>query len=179
MLCEKCKKNNATSIFKQTINGKSTTLHLCSECASSILNTNLFSDFGINNFFGSGAGLFKGTDKRCAKCNTGLDEITKGIIGCDECYSTFADELFGTIEQMHGKSTHIGKRPKNILNSSLTYVEDNNSEIQKPKEENTKLDELAENKALLKKLIENEEFEKAAEIRDKIKELEGGGQKDD
>ena len=33
MLCEKCKKNNASFFFEENINGKKRSLALCSECA--------------------------------------------------------------------------------------------------------------------------------------------------
>ena len=32
-ICDECKKNNASVFYKQTINGKTTEMHLCEECA--------------------------------------------------------------------------------------------------------------------------------------------------
>ena len=36
MLCENCKKNVATTYFKQTVNGKTTEIFLCDECAAKL-----------------------------------------------------------------------------------------------------------------------------------------------
>ena len=34
MLCDRCKKNEATSYFRSTVNGVTTEEHLCSACAA-------------------------------------------------------------------------------------------------------------------------------------------------
>lgn len=43
MICDRCKKNNATTYIKTNINGKVTEKHLCSECAK-------FEDMGESNY---------------------------------------------------------------------------------------------------------------------------------
>lgn len=43
MICDRCKKNNATTYIKTNINGKVTEKHLCSECAK-------LEDMGESNY---------------------------------------------------------------------------------------------------------------------------------
>lgn len=42
MLCERCHKNQATAVLTQTLNGRTTTEHLCAECAYKNGFTGLF-----------------------------------------------------------------------------------------------------------------------------------------
>lgn len=48
MLCEKCGQREATSHFKQTINGKTTVYHVCAQCAEQMGLNNLFHGFHFN-----------------------------------------------------------------------------------------------------------------------------------
>ena len=85
MLCENCKKNVATTYFKQTVNGKTTEIFLCDECAAK-----LGLDSGIKSF---GLGLSsmlpelfsRETDiaeLRCPVCGTVYSSVGKdGMVG--------------------------------------------------------------------------------------------------
>ena len=48
MLCDKCKKNEATVHIKEFHNNKCTDLHLCQECASQHGPSDLLSGLGFN-----------------------------------------------------------------------------------------------------------------------------------
>ena len=39
MLCERCKKNNATVFYRESINGKERSLSLCEKCAEVVVDT--------------------------------------------------------------------------------------------------------------------------------------------
>ena len=165
MICEHCGKNEATTVLKQTINGESRTLHLCSGCANSMMFGNFFSDFGINSLFSKNMSQpSSGTRVRkvCDRCKTSLEEILEtGKIGCAHCYETFSQDLARSIEKIHGKSVHTGTVPK----SAKGTIKVKNL--------------LTEYKMELNRLIAQQEFEKAAELRDKIKQLEQGEEKHD
>jgi protein arginine kinase activator len=77
-----------------------------------------------------------------------------GRVGCGNCYAAFKNEMIPLVKRIHGGVQHTGKVPKRT--GGLLKVR---RDIDKLKEE-------------LKTSIDNEEYEKAAEIRDKIKELE-------
>ena len=151
MKCSRCNKNEATVFYKQNINGDIKEFALCSECASShehdiyapFVNLNLF---GVKNIPVS-------EKKRCNLCGSSFDDIRReGKVGCGKCYETFEKELRSTINSIHGTSLHEKRIPKEI------------------KEINDEIDSL---KKELKAAIENEEYERAAILRDKIKEKEG------
>jgi len=157
MLCEKCNQNLATSVLTKTINGSSTTTHICAECAFKYGYSNLFGNFSLNHFANEEQPIPKPQEKtkRCEKCNSSFDEIlVKGKIGCSECYAYFKSELTPTIENIHGKAYHVGKKPNRY------------NEINNP------VDLMEELKQRLDEAIKTQEFETAAVIRDEIKKID-------
>ncbi len=170
MLCQNCGKNEATTHIKQIINGDMAESHLCSDCASHLGYSDMFSGFGLNlsGLFGGLLGdmmpsISAGKSPRCPKCGTSFEEIVRnGKVGCADCYRTFYDKLLPSIQRIHGKIKHSGK----VTNSAPveSREETNEEKIEKLK--------IAMNEAVAK-----QEFENAAKIRDEIKALEGGESK--
>lgn len=155
MLCEHCGKNEATTVLKHTVNGESHTLHICGNCANSMLFHNFLNDFGMPGLFSKNQSSMTRVRKVCDHCGTSLEEIqSTGKIGCAHCYETFSGELAKSIEKVHGKSNHLGKVPK----SAKTTVKIKNM--------------LTEYRMELNRLIAEQEFEQAAVLRDKIRHLE-------
>lgn len=172
MLCEKCKKKEATVMYKESINGHKSSYALCADCAAEIgafdSTKKLISDpfENMNSLFGSLFGLapYKkstGVDvKRCNLCGASFSELAaEGMAGCPNCYSEFEDELSATIARIHGSSVHTGAAP-------AKYMEGR---------EKKKQIEAVEKE--LHDAVAAEEYEKAATLRDKLRELksdEGG-----
>lgn len=154
MFCDKCGKNHATTHIKTVVNGIVTEQNLCSECAAesgykgfggASISEMLSTMLGGNNFNLNGV--------KCSLCGTDFAEISKtGKVGCSECYKTFKKELLPYLRRIHGSVKHTGKVPN----------------IDVPKK-----DTIEELKVQLIHLIEEENYEEAAVVRDKIKELEG------
>ena len=172
MLCERCKKNNASFFYNETVNGKTTSFALCQECARELEKEGKisfshhahdpFSHFAdvddlFSGFFGSPKkAAVPANEKRCTLCASSFPEIVKnGKVGCAKCYEVFADELERTIRSIHGNVKHIPRATP------------------EQKEENEKKAKISELKNELKTAIEKEEFERAAALRDEIKKLEG------
>ena len=172
MLCERCKKNEATVFYKETINGKTRSCSLCSECASEaektgeIGKTHMDSFFsspasvGIDSLFGSLFGIPQyakksiGEVKKCSLCGSTFSDLVKnGKVGCPKCYDVFADELDATIREIHGTTSHNGAAPERFRHD---------------RELKQKIKKL-ENE--LKRVINEENYERAAEIRDELKGL--------
>ncbi|MFZ5753919.1 MAG: UvrB/UvrC motif-containing protein [Bacillota bacterium] len=163
MYCQKCEQRPATVHITHFINGKKQETHLCEICAQeeqiSIgipqIAFNTFNDF-LGSFFTQPAV----TDKKinveaCPACRTPYHKIAeRGRVGCSECYRHFSLQLDPLIKKVHGNNTHTGKIPKRMGESFRLKRE---------------LEELKEK---LKSAVEREEYEKAAGIRDRIKELE-------
>ena len=163
MLCEKCKKNQAIVHYTEIINGKKREVNLCNECASQEkeMNFNFDLPFSIKDIFSSLSYANKSDDfinakqVTCPKCNSSYKRFRDiGRLGCNECYLTFKDQLIPMIQKIHGSTEHIGKVPKKA-GAKLRI---------KNKIKNLRTE--------LNKAIQTEEFEKAAQIRDKIKSLE-------
>mgnify|MGYP000869329073 CR=1 FL=1 len=162
MLCQVCNKNNATVHYTKIINGEIEELHLCDECA---MNNN---EFGFNPTFSFHkllTGLIdsiqgepakeEADDIVCPSCGLSYLKFKQtGKFGCANCYDSFKTKLLPLFKGIHGHNEHIGKIPKRA-----------NQNIIKRKEIGKLRKELDE-------LVSKEAFEKAALVRDKIKELE-------
>jgi protein arginine kinase activator len=161
MLCQVCNKNNATVHYTKIINGEIEELHLCDKCA---MNNNEFEFDSTFSFHKLLTGLIDilqgGTVKEeddiiCSSCGLSYSKFKQtGKFGCPHCYDNFKTKLLPLFKGIHGHSEHIGKIPKRA-----------NKNIIKRKEIGKLRKELDE-------LVNKEAFEKAALVRDKIKQLE-------
>ena len=170
MLCQHCKKNEATTHVKTVINGEYAEYRLCSECARELGYSGMFPDFttdfgGMLSSFLSAALPARSGVTRCNTCGSTLGDIKKtGKVGCADCYELFFSDLMPTIRSIHGNTEHIGKRP--VIEYTV-----NHEDTPEKKDDNKKTLESLRDE--LKKAIEDENFEKAAKLRDEIKKMEG------
>jgi protein arginine kinase activator len=163
MQCDICKKNEAVVHYAEVINGEIRKLNICEVCAKE-------KGFGMEVSFSMGdmlSGIIKDvkeidkpvvSEEACGQCGMTYEEFKKtGRLGCDGCYVSFEKKLIPVLDTIHKNTRHKGKAP-------LAY-----------KEKFVKIDKIRELNKQLKEAVEEEEFEKAAVIRDRIKEL---GEKD-
>ena len=154
MLCEKCGKNNATVLYTQIINGKKSSINICSKCAS---GESLFENFGSLLSFGGR----NESAAACPLCKMTLAEFTrKGRMGCGKCYDTFRAQAKSMLQKIHGTPVHTAVSEKT--------VQEPKAEVQK--KEKSEIDILKEK---LQEAISAEKYEEAAKIRDEIREKEG------
>jgi protein arginine kinase activator len=154
MKCESCHKAEATVQVKQVADGMVKEVFLCAECAenSGLKSPAAMADFlfGMSSAMG-GAKPAQDEKRRCPECDMSGSEFNKNNrLGCESCYETFAIELLPMIDEMHRAVKHIGKVPAQ---------ESFRAEIETLK-------------ADLIKAVKCQDFESAAVIRDRIKELE-------
>lgn len=169
MKCQKCGAENANTHVKTIVNGEFREYDLCSECAHKMGYTNMFSE--MENDFSSLLGSFFGNvlpartqATRCEFCGSTYAEIAKtGHVGCAHCYELFADRLYPSIRRIHGNTAHCGKNSK----TAAAAVK-----AEKPAEQ-TKEDRLRQLKNELDAAVKEQNFERAAELRDTIREMEG------
>lgn len=165
MICQECGMKPASLHFTKIINGEKTEFHLCESCAREkgelIPGTpngfsihNLLS--GLLNFEAPSTGTgSKPQTLRCEECGLTYSQFSKlGRFGCSSCYNYFSDRLDPLFKRVHGNTTHAGKVPKRS-GGLIQYKRD--------------IDQL---KKEMTGKIEKEEFEQAAKIRDRIRELE-------
>jgi len=99
----------------------------------------------------------------CPGCAmTHLKFQTTGRLGCSRCYDTFAKELRPLLGRMHGSTRHRGRVP-----SREGEVYEQASRIRRLNEE-------------LERAVGAEDYERAAELRDRLADLQlsAGGSKD-
>lgn len=157
MLCNECGKNKATVHVTKIINGKKTETHLCEECARKHSSFN--PNYTMESFF---SGLLNDTFKtenpqetKCPACGMTYKQFTNvGKFGCSECYNSFKDEIMPVIKSIQGYDIHNGKIPKKA-NGNLRLSR-----------------EIKVLKGQLNEVISKEEYEKAAELRDRIRDIE-------
>lgn len=170
MLCQKCNHNNATVHFEQNINGKVTKLDLCSDCAKDInMGFDMSHITGLNNMFGNFWGDLGGfihsspfeiDSKNCSFCGTRLLDLAESsFLGCPHCYDDFDSNIEQRLKNYQRGTRHNGKRP-NRLGMKKSETAEN-----KPVSEEAKL------RAELEAAVKAENYELAAKLRDKIKEL--------
>ena len=146
MLCQHCKKNEATTHVKTMVNGKYAEYRLCPECAHELGYDSMFTDFSadfgglLSSFFSNALPAISGAT-HCDTCGSTLNDIKRtGKVGCADCYDTFF-----SVNEEENKS-------------------DNDASSE---------DKIGSLRAELKEAIEKENFERAAQLRDEIKGLEG------
>lgn len=169
MLCQKCSKNEATTHIKRVVNGEATESHLCSSCAQALGYDSIFGGFDLSipnifsSFFGDSLLSLGGVKtERCEKCGSSFDDIVRsGMVGCADCYEKFYDKLLPSIQRIHGKTKHAGKKPPVSKKAQATAPEKTKEEIILEKEQE------------MKAAVEAQEFEKAAVLRDELKTLKG------
>jgi len=164
MKCDVCKARESTVHLTEVVNDKITKLHLCEHCAKS-KSKEMQSHFGLTDLlsglmdFGPSIDESKlqttDLDVSCDICGmTYLDFQKTGRLGCGECYKKFSKNLSELLKTIHGSDRHIGKTP---------FVRKKSA---KEQEDITRL------KKELNELVHTEEFEKAAVLRDRIKDIE-------
>ncbi|MDA7822956.1 UvrB/UvrC motif-containing protein [Opitutales bacterium] len=91
----------------------------------------------------------------CESCGTTHQEFKKGgRLGCEACYHVFRPVLEPLLDGMHAGIKHLGKVPSRSVKKKS--AEENEGILQKE----------------LKKAVEEENYEKAAELRDRLKKLQ-------
>ena len=164
MLCQDCKKREAQVHLTQIINNEKIALSLCKECASargfhSPLENIPFPLAEILAGLAQAAGPSGKAEPMpsivCPNCHLTFEEFTRqGRFGCGECYRAFRPKLESIMRKIHGASLHRGRNPE------YAHLDD---QAALPIKEEARLE------AELAKAIAAEDFERAAELRDKLR----------
>lgn len=176
MLCQKCHKKTASVFISSIINGQETRIYLCDDCVKDypLFNFNFQNPFSIKDVMDKFKidedpsidqekdsllpvdNDSKEEDVICPNCYSTYNEYKQTVkLGCSRCYEAFEEKLKPVLKNIYGHEEYIGKIPKK--DNSHIYI---SKEIRILRED-------------LNRAVEQEEYEKAADIRDKIKELEG------
>jgi protein arginine kinase activator len=153
MKCQVCQQAEAVVHLKQAVNGAVREMHLCQGCAAKN-GLEVQAPMGI-------ADLLFGLEiqrpptpappqEACKVCGQKRSDFQKhSRLGCTACYDVFSEDLAPMLADMQKSSSHVGKMPaKAKIGVRLVEME-----------------------ADLKRAVETEDFERAAELRDRIKTI--------
>jgi protein arginine kinase activator len=159
--CDKCDKP-ATIHLTEIVNGQKIEKHLCEDCAESegitikanIPISQLLEDFVLQT-------VSEGEDSssatlKCDVCGMTFAEFRdKGQLGCPNDYEAFSEQLLPMIARAQdGHTQHVGKTPRRA------------GEAQEKQMTILRL------RSQLKQAITAEQYERAAQLRDEIKQLD-------
>jgi protein arginine kinase activator len=164
MQCQACHKNEATIHLTEITDGVRTEMHLCEHCAqeegiavksqiplNELLSSLLAAQPEENELFGD-------SDQKhsCPHCGFTLDQFRKkAALGCPYDYEVFEKSLLALIEKAHdGKTSHCGKIPSKTPSDTKKQIL------------------LMTLRQQLETAVKNEDYELAAELRDKINQVE-------
>lgn len=181
MLCERCKIREANIQYTEVINGVKTEHNFCAQCAkeldfgqySAIFDGELPLGKLLSGLLGAGA-VTQRQDRFqqivCPTCGTSYGEFVKNSsFGCSDCYGVFDVLIHDNIKQLQGSSYHKGKKP--VYQTSQLPEDMMKSDMTVP---DTEEDQIRVWDIKLKQALKQEEYELAAEYRDKIRELKEG-----
>ncbi len=164
MLCDNCKKNQSTIRYTEIRGGASHTRNLCEDCARSAGFADPL-ERTVLSLGGAVSDAIRCLRERaqeqpagqCPACGCAVADFRRtGRLGCPECYRAFATILGPMLVKVHGAGRHLGK-PAAPARSGAALLDGRRCQALR-----RRLDEA----------VEREEFELAARLRDKLRELE-------
>ena len=161
--CEICGSEDAVVHLTQIENDQMTTSHLCQRCAAAkgVESSEESINLPLTGFLAQ-LGDEPSTQQpaeslgSCSFCGLTFNDFREaGRLGCPHCYTTFEGYLRGLLRRVHGSTQHVGK----------VYLPPDPaaSDVEK---------QLEVLRHKLQRAVDSEDFERAAEIRDKIRTME-------
>ena len=159
MKCQKCTKAATLHITEVVSDEQFEELHLCEECANKYLYEPQHK--GGPGKGGEGEGVQEADEasalnqRECPQCGIKFVEFrNSGRLGCPHDYQEFRQELIPLLENIHGETRHCGKKPRRLPQNKQTQSE------------------LMQLRNRLKQAVTKEDYEEAARLRDRIRQLE-------
>jgi protein arginine kinase activator len=157
MKCQRCPKQATYHITEVLGEDRFEELHLCEECAKK----HLYEPAPAGKTSAAGKAAVVEDDpadvgsKQCEACGTKFVEFRNtGRLGCPHDYDAFGEELLPLLENIHGDVRHAGKSPRRLPKTKAAQSE------------------LAQLRRQLQTAVTKEQYEEAARLRDRIKQLE-------
>lgn len=158
MQCDVCQSKEATVFLTQIVEGKMQKVNLCESCSKE-KGVNDPTGFALADLL-MGLGAAQEIDKnpgslKCPVCGfTQADFKKTGRLGCSACYGIFSEGLSSLLKNMHKGTEHTGKAP---------------AAFRKTRHHGEKMKSL---QASLNQAVAAEEYERAADLRDQIRQIE-------
>jgi len=163
MVCQRCKKKDATVHLTEIVpeSGEKVEKHYCDDCAEEEGVTMKPYAVPLNellsSFVAASSGIQELAELKCDQCGMGFVEFRQhGLLGCPNDYEVFEKPLQMLIERAHeGADHHVGKKPNQSSQAAERQIE------------------LSRLRRDLDAAVQREDYETAAELRDKIKTVQG------
>ena len=166
MKCSNCGEREGVVSLTQIVEGDVRTVSLCAKCAEEKgIETGVgVAETPLGGFLAAlqesadpDAPLTAALEARCGGCGATLRDFREtGRVGCAECYHSFDAPLRELLRRLHGSTHHTGKRYTGVEALPVLAPPANLRELR---------DQLG-------RAIEAEQFELAAELRDRLRENE-------
>jgi protein arginine kinase activator len=163
-LCERCKKAQATfHLTSIQPDGQKLERHLCDHCATEEGHLQIQKPtVNVNDLLEGFVGVAKDrggpkSDAVCDECGLSYVEFrNQGLLGCAHDYDAFGKALAQLIERAQdGGAHHVGKTPRDLGTPRVTQVD------------------MRRLRRQLQEALAAEDYERAADLRDRIRALEG------
>jgi len=160
MLCDSCHERDAVVELTTIQNNAVHQLHLCERCAAERgVETTVTPKHPLGEFLHDAQQQLatpNGEGLRCSFCQTSMADFrATGRWGCARCYTNFEAGIRELLRRVHGNHRHVGRSYHPPMSESM--------------EQSAVLGEL---KDRLRRAIESEQFELAANLRDRIRVME-------
>jgi protein arginine kinase activator len=155
MKCENCGKNEVTFVYQSNINGKVTEKHLCADCAEKLGYTQRIAAHSqrmMQNFFGDSFGSF-----------------------LDDFFTPMPSLMGGMCRMLEDPFDDFFTEMPALGAGTVQQQEEQKKEDLVGQEEQSRFARMRQMNALkmeMKKAVRQENFERAAQLRDQIHQLE-------
>ncbi len=170
MICDACKEQEATIEFTAVVGDEKKTMHLCPQCSKKesekqaesptpkVEPSPVASIKKVNVVIGQLTASEAQKDP-CPGCGMTYEEFRKiGRLGCSQCYDAFGRSLRRLLKRIHGSDAHVGRGPRPLEDKARAPAT-------APEETSQDLGDLRQ---ALDAAVDAEEYERAAELRDRI-----------
>lgn len=160
MVCESCKERDAVVQHIQVTPTGVKNVHLCDKCANEkgVETTISMQQHPLGDLVQAVQQASNATADAlsCSFCGyTQRDFRMTGRLGCAHCYEALENSLRALLRQLHGNSKHVGVR----YTAPLVRMEES-------------VDSIHDLEDRLRRAVQAEQFELAAELRDRIRVIE-------
>lgn len=163
--CQTCQEREAVVHLTQVVGDQVTTIHLCGKCAAErgIATDSEAVATPLGSFLAALAPTPAVTGEApavCPDCGATLADIrASGRLGCATCWTVFAGPLRDLVRRLHGATRHVGEPYQDPADADAGAG-------RRLAHERIRLREA------LREAVEAEAFEQAAELRDRLRDLE-------
>jgi protein arginine kinase activator len=162
LICQRCKKQQATVHLTEIHQNQRNERHLCEDCAKEegvAIKTQVPLQDILSGMLEASQTAGKEASLTCPDCGITYAEFrSQGRLGCPHDYEVFGEPLREVLEKVHGGGEHLGKVPRRA-GADIT--------VQR---------HLMQLRRELQQAVESEKYEEAARLRDLIRDKETAGE---